>query len=153
MPSRPSVSNLTDHLGFWLRAVSIHVSYSFAAKLDAEGVAVAEWVMLRLLYGADPTPPSKLAEQMDMTRGGITKLANRLIDRALVLRRASLEDGRAQTLELTGSGAKLVPELAVLADRNDAEFFGRLSPSDRRTLERLLKKIVRTSRMPAMPIE
>ena len=151
MPSQPS--ELTAHLGFWLRAVSNHVSHAFAKKLGAEDVAVAEWVMMRLLHGAGPTPPSRLAEQMKMTRGGVTKLANRLVERSLVLRRASREDGRAQTLELTAQGTKLVPKLAALADSNDAEFFGALSAGDRAALERLLKQIVQRSNIPAMPIE
>ena len=79
MPSTPPVSELTAHLGFWLRAVSNHVSRAFAEKLGAKGVTVAEWVMLRALYGKEPTPPSRLAQAMGMTRGAITRLADRLI--------------------------------------------------------------------------
>ena len=90
----PRISDLSDHLGFWLRAVSNHVSQAFAEKLASEGVAVPEWVMMRLLYGVDPTPPSRLAERMGMTRGGVTKLADRLIGRSLIVRRASPDDGR-----------------------------------------------------------
>ena len=153
MPAKPGVSKLTDHLGFWLRAVSNHVSHSFAEKLAAEGVSVAEWVMMRLLHDVERMPPSVLAGHMEMTRGGVTKLADRLIERSLVERRASPDDGRAQTLELTPQGRKLVPRLAALADRNDEEFFGLLTTSDRRTLERLLKQLVERSAMPAMPTE
>ncbi|MBX3581577.1 MAG: MarR family transcriptional regulator [Rhizobiaceae bacterium] len=153
MAVRTDVSDLSAHLGFWLRAVSNQVSQAFAAKLEAEGVTVAEWVMLRLLYEAEAAAPSRLAEQMNMTRGGITKLVSRLVDRSLVLRRASPDDGRGQMLELTKAGTELVPKLAFLADSNDAEFFGSLSTADRQTLERLLKQIVRASGMPAMPIE
>ena len=151
--SHPPPSDLTDHLGFWLRAVSNHVSQAFAAKLRVEGISVAEWVMMRLLYGAGPTPPSRIATDMNMTRGGVTKLAGKLVDRSLVVRQASPEDGRAQLLDLTAGGRTLVPKLAALADHNDAEFFGTLQPVDRQTLERLLRQLVRASRMPAMPID
>ncbi|MEI9965218.1 MAG: MarR family transcriptional regulator [Caulobacteraceae bacterium] len=153
MPSPPPVPELTTHLGFWLRAVSNHVSYAFADKLAAKGVTVAEWVMLRTLYGKAPTPPSRLAEEMGMTRGAITKLADRLIGKALVVREANREDGRAQTLALTAEGTRLAPELAALADRNDAEFFGGLTGAERETLERLLKRIVEHGRLTAMPTE
>lgn len=153
MASDPLPSDLTDHLGFWLRAVSNRVSQAFAAKLEAEGTAVAEWVLMRLLLSAGPTPPSRLAAQMHMTRGGVTKLADRLVDRSLVMRKADPEDGRGQTLELTSQGVALVPRLAALADRNDAEFFDHMPPEDRRTLERLLRQIVDAKRMPAMPFE
>lgn len=153
MPSLPPVSNLTAHLGFWLRAVSNHVSHAFAARIAAEGVTVAEWVMMRSLYGLEPMPPSRLAEAMGMTRGAITKLADRLIGKSLVIRTADPDDGRAQTLALTPAGERLVPKLAALADRNDAEFFGSLSASERETLERLLKRLVRHGNMPAVPID
>ena len=153
MASLPPVSELTDHLGFWFRAVSNHVSGAFATKVAAKNVSVAEWVLMRLLYDQPPRPPSRLADDMAMTRGAITKLADRLIDKRLVVRRPSREDGRAQTLALTARGARLVPELAALADQNDAEFFAPLSAAERATLESLLRRMVEHNRMPAMPVD
>jgi DNA-binding MarR family transcriptional regulator len=149
----PIVSDLTAHLGFWLRVVSNHVSHAFAAKLADKDVTVAEWALMRALYGRGPIPPSRVADEMSMTRGAITKLADRLIGKSLIVRKASSEDRRAQTLALTSRGDALVPELAALADRNDAEFFEHLTSSERRTLERILKRIVRRSQMTAMPVD
>lgn len=128
MPRPKPASALTDHLGFWLRLVSNQVSQAFAARLDARGVTVAEWVMLRALYDAPPTAPTQLAETMGMTKGAITRLADRLIAKSLVLRRANGEDARAQTLSLTPEGKRLVPQLAALADANDQAFFRRPQP-------------------------
>ena len=91
-------SHLTSHLGFWLRFVSNHVSHAFARKLEDRDVTVAEWVLLRELYDVDHIAPSRLAERMGMTRGAITKLADRLIAKRLVSRRANPDDARAQTL-------------------------------------------------------
>ena len=88
-----------------------------------------------------------------MTRGAITKLADRLIGKSLIVRRANRDDGRAQTLALTPRGTDLVPELAALADRNDAEFFDHLSEAEREMLERLLKLTVERCHMAAVPIE
>jgi len=153
MSSTPLPSELTAHLGFWLRAVSNHVSHSFAARLASTGVTVAEWVLLRALYGKPPMPPSRLAEQMGMTRGAITKLADRLIGKSLMVRIAGRDDGRTQTLALTPQGTDLVPRLAALADRNDAECFHHLSASERETLERLLKRLVERGHLTAVPIE
>lgn len=153
MSSISPASELTAHLGFWLRTVSNHVSHAFAAKLAGNGVTVAEWVMMRVLYGRDPMPPSRLADEMGMTRGAITKLADRLIGKSLIVRKADHDDGRAQTLALTPQAIRLVPELAALADQNDAEFFGCLIAAEREALERLLKQLVAHGRMTAVPIE
>ena len=147
------ISDLTAHLGFWLRMVSNHVSHGFAGKLAEKGVTVAEWSVMRSLYGKEPIAPSRLADAMGLTRGAITKLADRLITKALIIREASADDGRAQTLALTQRGADLVPDLAALADRNDAKFFACLTGDERETLERLLKRMAERGHMPAMPIE
>jgi len=150
-PAQP-VSDLTAHIGFWLRRVSNHVSHAFAAKLADRGVTVAEWCLMRALYGKEPSAPSRLADEMGMTRGAITKLADRLIAKSLIIREASAEDGRAQTLALTDRGNALVPDLAALADRNDAEFFEWLTTDDRETLGRILKSLARRGNMTAIPI-
>jgi DNA-binding MarR family transcriptional regulator len=151
LPYQPPISDLSDHLGFWLRTVSNHVSQAFAAKLSDKDVTVAEWALMRTLYDREPTPPSRIADDMGMTRGAITKLADRLILKSLIVRVASADDGRAQTLALTPRGSVLVPELAALADQNDKEFFDHLRPAERSTLERLLKRLVERGRMTAIP--
>jgi DNA-binding MarR family transcriptional regulator len=56
-------------------------------------------------------------------------------------RAADPNDGRAQTLRLTPAGAVLVPELAALADANDAAFFAPLGADDRATLRGLLQRL------------
>ncbi len=145
-------SHLTSHLGYWLRYVSNHVSQAFARKLEDRDVTVAEWVMLRELYDVETIAPSRLSEQMGMTRGAITKLADRLITKALITRDANPADARAQTLKLTPAGRKLVPELSTLADRNDAEFFGHLSPDERQSLERALNDIVSRRGLTSIPL-
>ncbi|BBE71327.1 MarR family winged helix-turn-helix transcriptional regulator [Oharaeibacter diazotrophicus] len=153
MSSPPSVSALTDHVGFWLRMVSNHVSQAFATKVAEHGVTVAEWCLMRTLYGREPTAPSRIADEMGLTRGAVTRLADRLIAKGLVVRVASAEDGRRQTLALTARGSDLVPHLAALADRNDTELFGCLGADERAALERLLRTLADRGRMTAVPTD
>ena len=153
MDAHAPPSELTTHLGFWLRYVSNHVSQAFARRVEARGVTVAEWVLMRQLLGVEPAAPSRLAERMGAARGTVTKLADRLIAKGLVVRAPDPEDGRAQTLSLTPAGRALTPELAALADCNDAEFFDHLTPGDRATLLRILQGIVATRDLRALPVE
>jgi DNA-binding MarR family transcriptional regulator len=152
MPSRP-VSDLTSHLGYWLRFVSNHVSGAFARKLADRDVSVAEWVLLRELYGAEALAPSHLAEAIGMTRGAITKLADKLIAKRLIRREADTADGRAQTLALTPKGRALIPDLATLADQNDAEFFGDLDPALVETVKSAMKDVIRRRGLKSIPTE
>lgn len=145
-------SALTDHLGYWLRLVSNAVSASFARQLSDQGVSVAEWVLLRLVLAGEGQPTA-LARQMGMTKGAISKLADRLVARGLVERRADPQDGRAQLLRLTEAGAALVPLLAAMADTNDAAFFGVLAEEERATLKALIQMMADRHGLSETPVD
>jgi len=146
-------ADLTSHLGFWLRYVSNHVSSAFARKVETHGVTVAEWVLMRHLYEVEVCAPSRLAERMGMTRGAISKIAERLLAKALLKRRDHPNDGRAHALSLTPAGRALVPKLAALADANEAQFFDHLTPKERASLLRILKGIVEKRALTRVPVD
>jgi DNA-binding MarR family transcriptional regulator len=114
------------------------------ARLDlvlaGDGLDVAEWRLLRALYAAGPQPPSALAAQLHLTRGGITRIADRLRTRRLLVRVPGGQgDRRYQTLALTGGGARLVERLSESADT--AAHAG-LAPAERERLAALLHALV-----------
>lgn len=151
--NRPPIAGLQRHLGFWLRFVSNHVSASFARKLEAQGVTVAEWVLLRELYDVIGLAPSDLASRVGLTRGAVSKLADRLLTKALISRVADPHDGRAQILSLTPAGIGLVPALAQLADQNETEFFDHLTETERGQLEATLRDIVARRGLTSIPVD
>jgi len=152
MSSKSPVPPLSAHLGYWLRFVSNHVSYAFARKLADKDVTAAEWVVLHELYGERAVAPSSLADRLGLTRGAISKLADRLVQKNLISREDNTRDLRAHTLTLTSAGAALVPILAVLADENDVEFFGDLSAKERTAIERALKNLVTRHGLKSIPM-
>ncbi len=152
MAEAKRISGLEDHLGYWLRYVSNHVSQAFSRRVEATGVTVAEWVVLRELYDHECLAPSVLAAKLGMTRSAISKLADRLAGKSLVGRQADAKDRRQQTLRLTRQARALVPKLAALADANDAQFFGDLTPAERRRIEAVMKEIVQRSGLREVPL-
>jgi len=147
------VSDLTDHTGFWMRMVSNAVSQAFARKVETEGVTVAEWSFMRALYNKDPTPPSVLATRMGMTKGAISKLADRLLAKSLIERTESADDKRVHSLSLTREGNAKVPVLASLADKNDIEFFGVLTKEEHEKLDRILKVLAERRGLESTPVD
>jgi DNA-binding MarR family transcriptional regulator len=133
--------------------VSNSVSQEFARKVSGEDVTVAEWSFMRALYNLEPTPPSVLAEKMGMTKGAISKLAERLVAKGLVERAESRQDKRAHSLSLTHRGRTKVPVLASLADENDAEFFGVLTKEEHETLDRILRILAERGELKATPVD
>jgi len=149
-PNLP-VGDLKKHVGFWLRFVSNHVSHAFARKLLASGVTVAEWVVMREMFDDEETSPGVLAERIGMTRGGVSKLVDRLVTKKLAARRNRSDDRRFQSIALTAAGRRLLPQLAALADQNDEEFFHSLSSGERTALIATMKKLVRAHSLQALP--
>src|SRR3954471_3280660 len=130
-----AASELTEHTGFWMRRLSNYVSSSFAGRLADLDVTVAEWVVLRQMYGhEDTTSPGAVAELVGLTRSAVSKLIDRLLEKGLVVRRESRSDRRYQEIGLTPAAIRLVPRLSDAADENDEAVFGVLSPSERGTL-------------------
>jgi DNA-binding MarR family transcriptional regulator len=146
-PSHP-----TAHLSYWLRYASNHVSHAFSTHLTREGVTVAEWAVLGNLFGNEGIAPNRLAHRLGLTPGAISKLADRLKEKDLVLREEHSSDGRTHTLTLTEKGKALVPRLAAIADRHDVDYFSHLSIEDRKTLERMLKEVVERRALRPIPV-
>jgi DNA-binding MarR family transcriptional regulator len=148
-----TVSDLKKHVGFWLRFVSNHVSHAFARRLLASGVTVAEWVVMREMFDDQETSPGVLAERIGMTRGGVSKVVDRLVSKKLITRRDRSDDRRFQSIALTVAGRRLIPQLAALADQNDEEFFHPLSAGERAALIALMKKLVQAHGLQTLPTE
>lgn len=151
---RSNISNLEDHLGYHLRSISNAVSQSFARKLAATEVTVAEWVILREMYGQhQQTSPSTIAELTGLTRGAVSKLIERLLQKGLVERTGSDSDRRCQFISLTNSARQLVPQLAQLADDNDDYFFGVLTSDEQQQLKQLLEKLRAQHQLLTRPVD
>jgi len=153
MAAEGAASALEDHVGYWLRFVSNHVSHTFARKVEAKGVTVAEWVLMRLMADHGAASPSQIAAAAGMTRGAVSKLIERLCRKGLAARASSASDRRFQTVELTEAGKRLVPDLARIADKNDHEFFGHLKPDERAGLVNVLREIVDRNGWKEIPAE
>ena len=147
-------SHLKSHIGYRLRVVSNAVSHSFARKLLACEVTVAEWVILREMYSNDEkTSPGVVADLTGLTRGAVSKLIDRLLNKGLVTRVESSGDRRYQEIELTASALKLVPKLASIADENDKSFFSILPKSEQKKLINILIKLAEHHKLKTNPVD
>jgi DNA-binding MarR family transcriptional regulator len=88
-----------------------------------------------------------------LTRGGVSKLVDRLVGKGLVTRRERADDRRFQSVSLTAAGRRMLPQLAALADDNDEEFFHPLSAKERAALIATMKKLVQAHDLQTLPTE
>lgn len=88
-----------------------------------------------------------------MTKGAISKLADRLLAKGLIERTESPHDKRAHSLSLTREGRAKIPVLASFADENDAEFFGVLTEDEHETLGQILRTLAERRGLTATPVD
>ena len=86
-----------------------HMHRRLLAAIEAEGLPGPSFEALRLLLASDDhrMPMSRLARDLTMTAGGLTKLADRLARDGLIDRRNSSDDRRVVYAALTDKGAEL----------------------------------------------
>jgi len=149
--TKPTPSPLEAHLGFWLRFVSNHVSIRFQQLLEEKGVTVTEWVALRTLWSQTDTTHAELIDALGMTKGAASKVVSRLEEKGLAGRQLVDGRARAQSLGLTAAGKALVPQLAALADANDAHFFGHLPATERDALTHAMQALVQHHQLKDIP--
>ncbi len=151
---RPTATpKLERHLGYWLRRVSNQVSGAFARALQTRHTSVAEWVVLCELQERPEMTPAELARRLDLTRGAVSKVIDKLEGKRWVAHTSKPEDGRVQLISLTRQGNHILPELAEIADHNDREFFEGLDSNERATLQRLLGKLVELHQIRNVPVK
>jgi DNA-binding MarR family transcriptional regulator len=145
-------SNLETHLGYWLRLVSNEVSGAFARALQQHHISVAEWVALNQIATWTAPTSARLAVEMGMTRGAVSKILDKLESKNLISRATSQIDSRVQLLTLTGKARRALPSLTNIADSNDKHFFEVLGTDEQALLRRLLRDLAHAHGMRRIPI-
>lgn len=134
-------SELHKHVGYWLRCLSNLVSSTFAERLAARDISVAQWVVLRTLYDKRDVTLNEAAEEVGVDKSSLSRMVERLVQKGLLIR-AEGNDRRSVGLSLTPSAMKLVPQLAKLADENDEQFFRSLPSKQRKEFLSTIKQLL-----------
>jgi len=139
--SNEEPSNLEDHIGYHLRCLSNFVSQSFATRLEAEDVSVAQWVVLRVLYDKQDMNLNEAAEAVGVDKSSLSRMVERLVQKGLLNRKEG-DNRRSVSLTLTTAGQRLVPKLAKLADENDDAFFSSLTAKQKSNLTKTIRQLL-----------
>ncbi len=114
-----------------------------SAVLEAEGVTLQQYNVLRILRGAgaEGLPTLEIAERMIEQAPGITRLLDRLELKQLVSRERCPTDRRQVTCRIAKPGLALLSGLDPVMDERDATMLGDLTPTELKQLIRLLDRI------------
>ncbi|MBP9092147.1 MarR family transcriptional regulator [bacterium] len=104
-------------------------------------VTLSEFEVLRLAEQFGVTSGAELGELVGLSKGAMSKLLARLVDKGFLARFDDEDDGRGYLLQLTVTGKALVPVLIGIAEQADEEYFGNLSESEKSAFLKTLKKV------------
>lgn len=139
--SRLPIGELEQSLSSWLRIASNRVAHAFQQKVGLSVVSFSEYEVLRLAQQLEVTSSSELGQLVGLSKGAMSKLLDRLVDKGFIARFDDEDDGRGQVFQLTVSGREIVLVLVSLAVQLDEEFFGHLSEDRKSELLRVLKRV------------
>ncbi|ULN38239.1 MarR family winged helix-turn-helix transcriptional regulator [Mycolicibacterium smegmatis] len=110
--------------------------------LARHGVNRSEFSVLSALARAGrPLRASEVVSTTMLSGASITKIADSLVGRGLVVRQKSERDGRVVLLAPTDAGRAVVDDEMPRRIAGDAQLIAGLTPAERETLSGLLRKV------------
>ncbi len=136
----------------WRQAINHLLHFSFALKGEIEsrlgnelGIGLADHeALINIQYRADELKMSDLADRLVLSRGGVTKLVDRLERAGHVKRAPSPSDRRVTVVEITPSGVDLVTQSRAIIDGIVFDrFANRITDDEARMLNDLIRRAYR----------
>jgi DNA-binding MarR family transcriptional regulator len=129
-------------VGYWVRLAEARLSANWVKMLEEWRLIPSEWAVLRELYRPGRRSPVELGQVMGMSKGGMSKLIERLVNKGFVRKEVSQFDRRFRAVWLTEYGRDHVSILGPMEESLDLEFYGKLRRGGRDRLIQSLKRIL-----------
>lgn len=111
--------------------------------LAAHGLTLDQWRVLRCLTSDGPQSMSELAAATKITGPTLTRVVDRLVERALVYRNVDGTDRRRVVVHAADRGCAVARKLAPLVADAERQGLSALSQREAATLRRLLERLSR----------
>jgi DNA-binding MarR family transcriptional regulator len=144
--SWPPICSPQVHINHWLRLVETRFAGHFGAALKGSNVIASEWAALRELYRPGRLSPLDVGRAIGMSKGGASKLINRLVRKGLVKKTVGEFDRRCRCVEITNYGKQIVIRLASSEEASERQSFRLLRINGRHRLRDALKRALGAER-------
>jgi DNA-binding MarR family transcriptional regulator len=129
-----------SHINYWLKLAETRFSAKLNRQLKRWNLIASEWTALRELYRPTPLSPLDVGRAIGMSKGGASKLIDRLVKKGLVTKKVSEFDRRHRAVQLTQYGWDIVPSLAYCEQTTHGRFFCLLRDKGRQGLMEALQQ-------------
>lgn len=128
-------------VGYNARRAALVIIEVFLERMAVYGLRPVDFSVLSLITHNPGITSRQLCATLSIQPPNLVGMVRILEKRSLVERRPHPHDGRAMGLHLTTAGSKLMKKAEQTAAELEANATVRLSPTERKTLIRLLQKI------------
>ncbi|HEY7019770.1 MAG TPA: MarR family transcriptional regulator [Ktedonobacterales bacterium] len=124
----------------WVRFARVfhRMDRRLVAQLRARDLSLAQFDVLAQVSASEGLTQQELADRLLVTKGNVCQLLDRMEDADLLTRR---QDGRANRVYLTASGARLVQEVLPEHEALISSLLSALTPDEQRQLRVLLRTL------------
>ena len=140
----PPGFDIEDFLLYRLAMLSRRLSDALEAHYGPRhGLQRAQWRMLALIGTAPQCKASELVRRASLDAVAVHRAVGQLVERGLVLRRASPQDGRAKLLRLSAEGRRVLADTVPVALALEQRVLAALPAAEARALLRALRRLQR----------
>ena len=139
-PTSISLGLLPELVGFQLRMAQIAMFKDFSESIGDLDMTPGLFGVLVIIEANPDLKQSELARATHLDRSTVVSVIDNLERRSLVERRAAPNDRRSNALRLTSDGAALLRRIKQRVGEHEKRLVATLSPTERQTLVKLLKK-------------
>jgi len=133
---------LEDQIGYLLRRAHQRATAVFVERMAGAELTPTQWAVLFKLREVGEISQNSLGRLVAMDFATLQGVVKRLTQRALIVRTRDPHDGRRLVLRLTEEGEALVADNISIGLGISRETLGPLSPRERETLLKLLRRIM-----------
>jgi DNA-binding MarR family transcriptional regulator len=139
--------SLTEqHIGAWRAVVTAHAAVTERMQKAFAGADLPPLSWFEVLWAVkqSPTGPprmSELAEWLTLSRGGITKLVDRLEGAGYIERVSCSDDRRSFQAELTPAGKRIVEEMREVYEAELERYVGGVTANEATLISETLARV------------
>lgn len=138
-----TLDDLGLHIGYLVTGLRTRMMQEMDASLSPFGLTAAQFVILRRIAEGVATTAAELCRVLEYDTGSMTRMLDRLEEKAVIVRERSSDDRRVVNIQLTEQGAQQYPELRERVRVALGRRLSPLNPSDLNTLSELLERLTK----------
>jgi len=133
-----SNNSLNDHLSHLLSQANKHLS----RQLNADGVSLDQWRVMKLLSDDGGQPMGHLADALALGLPTVSKLVDRMVNEALLYRVPDPDDRRRVRIFISEKGKALLATQSELVREYETRVEGDMGSEEMRRLREMIEQLI-----------